>query len=94
MQVIAQIFFKTGSLHPDKWLLFFILGNVFGASSIWFLMMLYKNMNVNIALALATGGSFLLTQIVLSFVFRSSFNWIQIVGILGIAVCMILVVLQ
>ena len=58
MQAAAQVLFKYGSLTPSRWLLGFIAGNVFGASSIWFLMLLYKSMNPCLALGLGTGAVF------------------------------------
>ena len=91
MQAIAQVLFKYGSLHEGKWLLFFILGNVFGASSIWFLMLLYRHMNVNVALALAGGGAFIACQLAVGLAYRSRLAPIQIIGVIGIAVCMALV---
>jgi len=93
MQSVAQILFKYGSLHESKWLLFFISGNVFGASSIWILMLLYKHMNVNVALALAGGAAFVSCQLALALFYRSRLTSLQMVGILGIAACMALVTL-
>lgn len=70
-QVTAQIFFKYGSTTSARWLPCFIAGNVFGASSIWFLMKLYARMNPNLAMALAGGGAFLGVQFALAVVFGS-----------------------
>ena len=70
MQATAQIIFKYGGATPGRWVPCFIFGNVFGASSIWFLMLLYKQMNPNLALALGTGGGFLAAQAALALVFR------------------------
>ena len=91
MQAVAQILFKYGSSNANRWLLFFILGNVFGASSIWLLMLLYRHMNVNVALALAAGGGFLFCQLAVALVYHSRLSFVQVIGILGIAICMSLV---
>lgn len=77
MQATAQVLFKYGSLTPSHWTFGFIAGNVFGASSIWFLMLLYKSMNPAIALGLATGGGFLCAQIALLLIFRAGVSPIQ-----------------
>jgi hypothetical protein len=50
-QIIARLFFKYGSAVSSRWLSCFALGNLFGASRIWFLMKLYARMNPNLAMA-------------------------------------------
>lgn len=50
MQVIAQLFFKWGSAVDERWWRGFLGGNLFGFSSIWLLMQVYRSMNPNIAL--------------------------------------------
>ena len=77
MQAAAQLLFKLGSTAPERWLFGFIAGNVFGASSIWFLMLLYRHMSPNVALGLGTGGGFLCAQLALAFIFRSSLSPLQ-----------------
>ena len=89
MQIIAQVFFKWGSTSESRWLWGFLGGNLFGFSSIWLLMLLYKAMNPNIALGIATGGAFLLSQVALTLVFRSRMVPMQMVGIVAIVVGMI-----
>ena len=77
MQAVAQILFKYGATAESRHTFGFIAGNVFGASSIWFLMLLYKSMNPNVALGLGTGGGFLCAQIALALIFRSSVSPLQ-----------------
>ena len=84
MQVIAQIFFKMGSQNEDRWLFGFIVGNLFGFSSIWLLMQVYKAIHPNIALGLATAGSFILSQLALVIVFKAELVPIQWGGMLVI----------
>ena len=71
MQVAAQLFFKWGSGGEGRWLKGFIGGNLFGFSSIWLLMQVYKQVNINLAMGICIGGSFLLSQLVLAIVFKS-----------------------
>lgn len=84
MQVVAQILFKWGSVSETRWLTGFIAGNVFGFSSIWLLMLVYKVMNPNVALALGTAGAFLFGQIGLSLVFKTQVSLWQVAGMLAI----------
>jgi len=93
MQAIAQVIFKYGSDAPKRWLICFLIGNVFGASSIWFLMLLYKSWNPNLALGIGTGGGFLCAQVALAFVFRTQIAPIQYAGAVAIAAGMALFVL-
>jgi len=89
MQVIAQLFFKYGSTAPERWLAGFIVANLFGASSTWLLMMVYKQMaNANIALGIAAGLSFLAAQVALAVIFHTNLTWVQVVGILAICIGM------
>lgn len=88
MQVVANLFFKYGSGEQSPKVACFILGNVFGASSIWFMMKLYGRMNPNLAMALAGGGSFLCVQIALSAVFHSRPTQLQWLGFAAVAVGM------
>lgn len=90
MQAAAQVLFKYGSLTPSRWLLGFIAGNVFGASSIWFLMLLYKSMNPCLALGLGTGGGFLCAQIALLMIFRCGVSPVQYLAMALVSVGMAL----
>jgi len=85
MQLIANLLFKFGSTLPSRWLPGFILGNVFGASSIYFMMKLYTRLNPNIANTIAGAGTFILVQLALGILFHSRPTPLQWVGI--VAVC-------
>ena len=91
MQVVAQVLFKWGSVSESRWLIGFIVGNLFGFSSIWLLMYVYRVMNPNVALALATAGAFLLSQIGLSVAFKAQVSMWQIIGILTIVAGVVMV---
>jgi len=69
MQVAAQLLFKWGSVTDARWWVGFVGGNLFGFSSIWLLMLVYKAINPHLALALATGGAFLFSQVGLGMAF-------------------------
>lgn len=90
MQAGAQVLFKYGSEVPGRYVLFFILGNIPGASSILILMQLYRIMNPNLALGLGIGGGFLCGQIALAIIFRSSLSVQQYIGMLAITTGMLL----
>ena len=90
MQVIAQLFFKWGTAADGRWWCGFLGGNLFGFSSIWLLMLVYRSMNPNVALGICGGGSFLLAQLALAVVFRSDISVTQWGGVAAIFAGMIL----
>lgn len=73
-QVIASIFFKWGSLSPEKYWYGFALGNLFGMTSIIMLINVYKVMHPAAALAICTGGAFVLNQLALLAVYRQAIS--------------------
>jgi len=85
MQVVAQLFFKWGTTSEARWIWGFLGGNLFGFSSIWLLMLVYKAIHPNVALGIAIGGSFLLSQVALTFAFKSQVTPLQWAGIAAIA---------
>ena len=89
MQVIAAVAFKYGSTSQARWMPGFIVGNLFGASSIWFMMMLYKTMHPNVALGVCVGGAFLLAQAAVALLFRSPISALQYVGLVTITAGMV-----
>jgi len=89
MQAVAQVAFKFGSTAQSRWIWCFVLGNLFGASSIWLLMKLYARMGPNLVLALCTGGSFIACQVAVSLVFRSRTAPLQWVGYAAVVVGMV-----
>jgi multidrug transporter EmrE-like cation transporter len=89
MQVAAQMFFKWGSGGESRWIWGFLGGNLFGFSSIWLLMLMYKDMNPNIALGIATGGALLLSQVAITLTFNSKVTPMQYAGIAAIVIGMI-----
>lgn len=93
MQAGAQVIFKWGSLHPPAYTLGFIGGNIVGASSIWFLMQIYKSMNPCLALGLASGGGFLMAQFALQLFFRQGISPMQYAAMTLIAAGMMMFVM-
>jgi multidrug transporter EmrE-like cation transporter len=81
MQVLAQAIFKWGSLVPGRSVWGLVIGNIFGVSSTWLLILLYRFMNVNVAFAIAFGLSFVCVQITLFLIFHSSLTIGQWAGI-------------
>ena len=89
MQAFAQVIFKWGSMSESRWWWGFLGGNLFGFSSIWLLMLMYKNIHPNIALGIASGGAFLASQIALVLVFESKMGLMQYVGVAAIVIGMV-----
>jgi drug/metabolite transporter (DMT)-like permease len=90
-QIVAALLFKYGADHPEHFWHGFLAGNVFGASSIYFLMKLYTLMQVNLAGAIAGGGTFILAQFALVLVFRERLTLTQYVGLLAVTFGIVLV---
>ncbi len=90
LQIVSQIFFKWGSDTPGRAAWGFLGGQVFGISSIVPLMMLYRAMNVNVAMGIGLGGAFLTSQLAVALVFRSLLVPTQYLGIVAIAAGMFL----
>ena len=93
MQVAANLIFKYGSAEPSRWLICFVIGNVIGASSIYFMMKLYERLNANIAMALGGGATFLLVQLALAVTFHSRLSPLQWGGIVTVGIGMALAAL-
>lgn len=82
MQVAAAYFFKLGGTAPGRFVPCFLAGNAFGLTSTWLLMLVYKTMNINVALGLATGVAFMLSQIAMGVIFKSVLSPLQIMGVI------------
>jgi multidrug transporter EmrE-like cation transporter len=85
-QVAANLLFKYGTVHPDRYWSGFILGNALGISSIWFMMNIYQRMNANVGMAIACGGSFVLVQLALFVLFDGRLTGLQWAGLITILV--------
>lgn len=70
MQVIANLLFKWGGMAPNHYWWGFILGNAVGVSSILFMITMYRDMPAPIVIAVGTGGTFLLNQIIMFLIYR------------------------
>ena len=90
MQCVAQLLFKWGSTADSRWLWGFFGGHLFGVSSMWIVMVLYKTMNANVAFGICFGGMFLVSQVAIALVFRSGISSIQYAGIAAIAAGIVL----
>jgi multidrug transporter EmrE-like cation transporter len=88
MQIAANLIFKYGSMAPSRFVACFVVGNVIGASSIFFLMRLYERMNANVAMAIGGGATFLIVQFALATVFSSRLSTGQWFGIAAVGIGM------
>ena len=84
-QTAALVMFKFGSMSPGRWLPCFILGNVPGMTGTWFMMLLCTRLNANVALGVAGGGGFLVSQIAIAAIFKTHLTPVQYLGIAAIA---------
>ena len=82
----ASLCFKEGGTDPSRRLFYFIVGNAFGITSTALLMGVYARMNVNLAMVLATSGSFVLVQLAFWLLYHSPLTWPQCLGILLVAI--------
>jgi multidrug transporter EmrE-like cation transporter len=93
MQIACTLSFKWGSTQDSRHLWGFIVGNLFGVSSTWILIMLYKTMHPNIAFGICMGGMFLVCQVSLSLVFKSHISGLQYLGIFAVTAGILLIAL-
>lgn len=84
LQVGAGLLFKMGTVHKEYWTFGFVIGNIMGITSIYFLMIVYKHLNPNVSEAICRGGYFIFIQIAFLLVFHSHLNIIQWGGITAI----------
>ncbi len=84
MQMACALSFKWGSTQDSRQLWGFIAGNLFGVSSTWILITLYKTMHPNVAFGICMGGMFLVCQLAISLVFKSHISGLQYLGIFAI----------
>ena len=91
MQAGANFLFKYGTTAPGRYWIGYVAGNALGASSILVMMRIYSLLQVNLAMSLAGGGTFLVVQIMLALAFREGLNWQQCLGIATVVTGMVVV---
>jgi len=74
LQVVSILFYKWGSLSPEKYWYGWVLGNLFGVPSILMQINVYKLLSPAATLAICIGGAFLLGQLGLLLVFRQGIS--------------------
>ena len=92
-QVVANVFFKWGSTAPQHYWWGFALGNAVGITSIIFLLGIYRAMPAAAAIAIGTGGTFLLNQLTMHFLYREPLSPAATVGLVLIFVGIIMTAL-
>ena len=80
-QVGANLLFKWGGTDPRHYWWGFAFGNLVGASSIIFLLGMYRAMPAAAVIAIGTGGTFLLNQIVINAIYRERLSGAAVVGL-------------
>ena len=70
LQVAANLLFKWGGGSPSHYWYGFLFGNLAGITSILMMIAMYRDMPAPVVIAVATGGTFFLNQIVMFLVYR------------------------
>ena len=81
LQVIANLFFKWGGSAPQHYWWGFVFGNLVGITSILFMIGMYKAMPAAAVIAVGTGGTFFLNQIVMYLVYHETLSHWNVLGI-------------
>jgi drug/metabolite transporter (DMT)-like permease len=81
LNLAACVCFKEGGTNPDFHWLFFVVGNVFGIASTWFVMRLYQQGSANVVMALTSSLGFVSVQLVYWWLYRSPLDLLQWGGI-------------
>ena len=70
LQIAANLLFKWGGSSPAHYWHGFLLGNAAGITSILMMIAMYRDLPAPVVIAVATGGTFFLNQIVMFLVYR------------------------
>lgn len=84
LQLVANLLFKWGSSGSGCYWMGFILGNVIGVGSIVFMIGIYKALPTATAIAIGTGGVFLVNQMVMYLIYHESLSSWALCGLLMI----------
>lgn len=85
-QMIAVLLYKWGSTDPKYYWWGFVIGNIFSFASIFSFMYVHKGLHPNIALAVCTGGAFVICQTALYVFYKQAlapWQWCGLAVILG-----------
>ena len=80
-QIAAHLIFRWGGITPGMYWYGFVLGNIFGISSMLPYIFMFRMLTPAQAVAIGSGGTFLLLQIFMYLVFRQPLNLISTLGI-------------
>ncbi len=81
LNLAASICFKEGGTDPALRWVFFVVGNILGITSTWFVMRLYQRVNANVAMALTSSLGFVSVQLAYWLLYHSPLDWLQWSGI-------------
>jgi multidrug transporter EmrE-like cation transporter len=81
LNLAASVCFKEGGTNPALHWLCFVVGNVLGIASTWFIMLLYLRVNANVAMALTSSLGFVSVQLVYWRLYHSPLDLLQWIGI-------------
>jgi hypothetical protein len=92
--LVANFCFKEGGTNTAHGLFYFVVGNIFGITSTILLMGVYARMNINLAMVLATSGTFLLQQGTFWWVYHTRLTGLQVTGIAMVGIGTVLASLK
>lgn len=81
-QIGTALAFKWGTTAPHLYWWGFLIGNSFGLVSTIAYINVFKLLNANVAVAVCSGGAFVVVQIAMALVYRQPVNWLSGIGAL------------
>ena len=81
LNLAGSICFKEGGTDGAHRWFYFVCGNAFGIACTWFMMQVYRRLNVNVAMSLGQGLGFLSVQAMFWLVYQPKTHPLQWLGI-------------
>jgi len=80
LQIGTMLFFKWGAVTPNRYWWGFVIGNLFGLFSTFAYVNVFKYLNGNLAVAICSGGAFVVVQIAMAWFNRHPLSWPSVLG--------------
>jgi drug/metabolite transporter (DMT)-like permease len=86
ISIAAGLCFRQGGIDTEGRWFWFVVGNVLGISSTWFLIRVYSLINANLAVVLCSSVPFIIFQVVLWGLYHAELSLIQWIGIVVVTI--------